>query len=336
MMGHGYQRTRTPPVVNSARRPGPADTDDAERWPRNDDADDEEIAERLAAITALYRQATAGPPEVYALARRSRDSLDEVLADHLNPWSSADIRQQLMAAGVLSAMANDELVRAAALDIAVAWARDGGQAQAVTAAIAFGGSLGQQHPADALPWLWALTLREEQISAVARLALGQFFAVEVELNTGTSAAANFLVHKIRPLLTTEAAERDRQAALSAVNSVLNAALADSAPPAVARLIRARQADLEPVSELWAAALNSVPHRRRAVIALHLTLAALTDHADAIDVALGLGKAIRPRLTTRTREVIELTLPDPQRTEAISARLIAAFLGAQREVVGAGR
>lgn len=191
----------------------------------------------------------------------------------------------------------------------------------------------QRHLAEALPWLWALTLRDEPIGSVARLALGRLFAAEIEMNSGKTAVAGFLVHKIRPLLNPETATCERQAALSAVNSALNAASAESATPAVARLIQAQQPDLAPVSELWAAALNSVPHRRMAVIALHLTLAALTDTAEAVDAAVRLGKAILPRLTARTREVLELTLPDPQRTEAISAPVIRAFLGAQQRRPG---
>lgn len=150
------------------------------------------------------------------------------------------------------------------------------------------------------------------------------------------AVAGFLVHKVRQMRKSHAAARERQAALSVINSALSAARADSPTPAVAELLTASQADLQPVAELWAAALNSVPHRRPAVIALHLTLAALTDDADSAELAATLGRAILPRLTARTREVLELTLPDPQRTEAISARLITAFLCADRQLAGTDR
>lgn len=178
-------------------------------------------------------------------------------------------------------------------------------------------------------WLWTLTTRDERVSQVASLAFGQLFAAE----TATNAVARFLVHKVRELAKPEVAAHERRAALAVVNAVLSSARADSPTPVVAGLLSASQADLTTVAELWAAVLNSVPHRRAAVIALHLTLAALTDDTDSVELAVSLGQAIMPRLTARTREVLELTLPDPQRTEAISARLVAAFLGADREAVG---
>lgn len=328
MIGHGYQRIRTAAAVNCADRPEPADAGIAEHWPGNDDAEDAEISKQLAEITQFYQNVA---PERAALTAASglavvaRSALGHVRDSYLTPWSAGDVRHKLMAVTVLSAMAEDHLLAAAALDIAAGWACHGGQEPAVTAAIAFGGPLGQRHRDEAMRWLWALAMRDERVSRVASLAFGQMFAVETETDADESAIAGFLVHKVRQLRKPQAAARERQAALAVINSALSAARADSPTPAVAELLRASQADLQPVAELWAAALNSVPHRRPAVIALHLTLAALTDDTDSIELAATLGRAILPRLTARTREVLELTLPDPQRTEAISACLITAFL-----------
>lgn len=330
MTGHGYQRTKTAAAVNCARRPRPADATIAERWPGNDDAEDAEVSRQLAEITRFYRNVAPEPAALTAasgLAVVARSALGHVRDSYLTPWSAGDVRHKLMAVAVLSAMAEDQLLAAAALDIAAGWARRGGQEPAVTAAIAFGGPLGQRHRDEAMRWLWALALRDERVSQVAGLAFGQMFAVEAGTTADERAVAEFLVRKVRHLRKSQAAAREREAALAVINSALSAARADSPTPAVAELLTASQADLQPVAELWAAALNSVPHRRPAVIALHLTLAALTDDTGSAELAATLGRAILPRLTARTREVLELTLPDPQRTEAISARLITAFLRA---------
>jgi hypothetical protein len=338
MIGHGFQRTRTATaVVYSACRPGHADAGIPVHWPKNDDTNDAEISRQLAAITEFYRRVTPEPAVLSAargLAVVARGALDEVLDAYLTPWSAGDVKHKLMAASILSAMAEDHLLAATALDIAASWARQGGQQRSVTAAIALGGPLGQHHLAEASRLLWPLTLRDEHVSRVARLAFGQLFVAEIGMTAPRSTVARFLVLKVRPLLTPEATAYERRAALAVVNATLTATPPESPTPAVASRLRRRPADLRPVAELWAAALNSVPHRRSAVIALHLTLATLTNDLDSAHLAASLGRAILPRLTVRTREVLELTLPDPQRTEAISPRVISAFLNADREVVGA--
>jgi len=315
-MGHGYRR-----------------------WPNGGDACDADFSEQLAAIAKFYLNAEpeqAARSTAGGLAVVARSALGHVRNTYLKPWSAGDVEHKLMAASALSAMAEDQMLSAAALDIATGWARHGGQDRAVTAAIAFGGPLGQRHLAKAMRRLWALTLRDERVSQVASLAFGHLFAVGTETNADQSAIARFLVGKVRAPGQPDAAAHEDRAALAAVNAVLSATPANSPVPSVARMLKAGSADLPPVAQLWAAALNSVQHRRTAVIALHLTLASLPDGADSTDLAVALGSAILPMLTARTREVLELTLPDPQRTEAISAGLVSAFLGAQRDVVGAGR
>jgi hypothetical protein len=350
MMGHGYRRTRTAAAANFAARPGHADARIPARWPNGDDTNDADSSQQLAAITEFYRQATPEPAVLSAaraLAVIARSALDEVLDAYLTSWSAGDIKHKLMAARILSAMAEDHLLAVTAMDIAAGWARQGDQERAVTAAIALGGPLGQRHLAEASRLLWPLTLRDEQVSRVARLAFGELFAAETGMSADRSTVARFLVHKVRPLLKPDATAYERRAALAVVNATLTASLPDSPKPpdspespipVVASRLRTSPADLPPVAELWAAALNSVPHRRSAVIALHLTLAALSDDVDSVHLAARLGRAILPRLTVRTREVLELTLPDPQRTEAISPRVIGSFLNsflnADRETVGA--
>ncbi|HYK30434.1 MAG TPA: hypothetical protein VEV63_00680 [Streptosporangiaceae bacterium] len=336
MTGHRHQRTRRTAIAYPARWHRPAHTGQGERWPIDGNTD-AEASEQLAAVARFYLNATPETATISAtsgLAVVARSAIDHVRDTYLTPWSAGDLRHKLMAVSLLFAMTEDQLLASAALDIAVGWARHGGQERAVTAAIAFGGPLGRRHLAEAKRWLWVLTMRDERVCQVASLAFGQLFAVEAATDTDRSEVARFLAAELRLLMQPEAAAHERRAALTVVNAVLSAARPDSPTPAVAGLVRARQADLRPVAELWAATLNSVPHRRMAVIALHLTLAALTDDTASLELAASLGHAILPRLTERTREVLALTLPDPQRTEAISARLIAAFFDGDHHVVGA--
>jgi len=272
----------------------------------------------------------------YGLALLARFALDEVEYTYLTPWSTGDLRQRLMAVSVLWSMAEDDLVAAAALRIAVSWVRYPGQERAITAAIAFGGPLGQRYPSEAMRWLWALAQRGEPIGRIARTAMSQLFAVEAEADLEKSTVTRFLLQKVRPMLKPDVTARERRLALAVVNSVLGTTQVFSDVPVVASVLRSRPADFRPIGELWAAVLNSVPHRRMAVRALHFTLAALADGANSVQLAAQLGAVILPRLTARTLDILELTLPDPDRAEEISASVVAAFLGAQRQTIGAAR
>jgi len=270
----------------------------------------------------------------YGLAAVARGALDHVRADYLTPWSGRDLGHRLMAVTVLWAMADDELLANEALSIAISWTRQSGPERAVTAAIALGGPLGLRHPTEALRWLWALTLRDEPVSRVASLAIGQLFALEIECQRARNDVARFLLRKVRSLTKQGTTTLEQNRVLSVVDSVLEATKLGARMPTAAMVLRSRPGNFESFAEMWATALNSVPHRRRAVVALHLTLAALADDARGVELAAQLGTAILPRLTARTIEVLDLTLPDPQRTEAISAEVITAFFGAWQLVVGA--
>jgi hypothetical protein len=272
----------------------------------------------------------------YGLALLARCALQEVDATYLTPWSVGDLQHRLMAVSVLWSMAEDDLVAPAALRIAVSWVRNRGQERAITAALALGGPLGQRYPSEAMRWLWILAQRGERVSRVARTAMSQLFAVESEANLGKGTVVRFLLQKIRPMLKPDVAARDRRAALAVANSVLGTTQTLTEVPTMASVLRDRPADFGPVGELWAAALNSVPHRLAAVAALHRTLAALAESSNSVELGARLGAAILPRVSARTLEVLELVLPDPGRAEEASARVVAAFLGARRQAIGAAR
>jgi hypothetical protein len=269
----------------------------------------------------------------YGLALLARRALPEVEAAYLTPWAAGNLRQRLMAVNVLWAMAEDDLCAPVALRIAVGWVRNRGQERAITVALAFGGPLGERYPSEAMRWLWVLARRGERIRPVANTAIGQLFAVEAQADLEKGAVIRFVLQKIRSVLAADAAARERRAALAVVNAVLGVTQIGSEAPVVASVLRTRPADFRPLGELWAAVLNSVPHRQAAITALHDTLAALTDGVNSLQLAARLGAMILPRLTARSFEILELALPDPERSRELSMSVINAFLGTPSEVAG---
>ncbi len=220
----------------------------------------------------------------YGIALLARCALGEVTDTYLMRWSVGAVRHRLMTVSVLWSMAEDDELAAAALMIAVSWVRNMGAERAITAAIAFGGPLGQRYPSEAMRWLWALAKRGERISAIARLSMGQLFAIEAESDADKSTVLRFLLQKIRPLLAPDASTQDRRAALGLVNSVLAAAQANSDTPVVAHVIRTKPADFAQLGELWAAVLNVQRSRDDAIASLRRALDALAEDANSVDLA----------------------------------------------------
>jgi hypothetical protein len=271
----------------------------------------------------------------YGIALLARYALNEVTATYLTQWSVGGIRHRLMTVSVLWSMAEDDQLAAAALKIAVSWVRNMGPERAITAAIAFGGPLGQRYPSEAMRWLWVLAKRGERISAIARPSMGQLFAIEAESDADKSTVLRFLLQKIRPLLAPDASIQERRSALELVIRVLAATQTSSDTPVVAHVIRTKPADFSQLGELWAAVLNVQRSRDRAIDSLRGALDALADDANSVDLAGRLGRAILPRLMPRALEVLKQELPDPKRARKISAQIFTAFL-AQRQVIGAIR
>jgi hypothetical protein len=270
----------------------------------------------------------------YGLALLARSAFGEVANTYLTPWSAGELRHRLMAVAVLWAMAEDDEMAAEAMGIAVSWVHNRGQERAITAALTLSGPLGQQHPLEAMRWLWALAMRGERISLTARTSMSHLFAVETENEESKSRVPLFLLLKIRPMLGGDATPRERRAALTVVNAVLAATQTTAELPVLASSLRARPADFEPVGELWAAVLNSVQHRAGAIRSLRAVLTAMPDDASAEDLAARLGAVILPRLSPRSHEVLAARLRDPYWAEDLSAAVLAAFLRFRRPVLGA--
>lgn len=272
----------------------------------------------------------------YGLALLARSALEEVEASYLTPWSAGNLRNRLMAVNVLWSMAEDDQLAPAALKITVSWVRNRGQERAIAAALALGGPLGYRYPSEAMRWLWGLAQRSERIGRVARTAISQLYTVESEAELDKGIVVRFALQKVRPIIKPDSPVRERHAALAAATSILGTRQVSTGMPATASVLRTRPADIRPLGELWAATLNSVPHRLDAVRTLNAALAALADDPNSAEIASRLGTAILPRLTSRTMEVLKMALPDPDRAEESSAAVIAAFLGAARHTTGALR
>lgn len=268
------------------------------------------------------------------LAVLARCALSEVEQTYLDPWAADRVQSRLLAADVLWAMADDDLLAPKALQLVVSWVRYRGMERAMTAAICLGGPLGQRYPSEAIRWLWVLSQRAERIAMVARTAMARLFATEADLtaldadNDGvpvTCAVPRLLLRKVTPLLRPGTPVRDRRAGLNLVNDVLAARGTASAATAAACVVRGHPGDIDAMGELWAMALQSVPHRADAIIALHDTLVALIPGSAPATAAARLGKAIVPRLWPDALRSLRVGLADPRRARAESRTVIRAFL-----------
>lgn len=273
------------------------------------------------------------------LALLAHCALGEVEQAYLDRWSAGRIHNRLLAAAVLWAMADDDLLAPRALQLAVSWVLGRGAERAMTAAICLGGSLGQRYPSEAIRWLWVLSQRAERIGRVARTATARLFAAEAEAAAdaggdaapGTCVVPRLLLRKVRPLLKPGITTRDRRAGLTLVNAVLAARGPTSTSTVAACVVRGGPGDIDPVGELWAMALESVPHRGDAIVALHDTLAALVSGPSPVPAAARLGAAIVPRLGADAISSLQVGLADPRSAKAESRAVISAFLAAADHV-----
>lgn len=281
------------------------------------------------------------------LALLAHCALGEVEQAYLDQWSAGRIHNRLLAAAVLWAMADDDILAPTALQLAVSWVRGRGTERAMTAAICLGGPLGQRYPFEAVRWLWVLSQRAERIGRVARTAMARLFAaeadadvaaeadvtaeaeaeVEGEAGPGTCVVPRGLLRKVRPLLKPGVAPRERRSGLTLVNAVLAARGTTSAATAVACVARGRPGDIGPIGELWVMALESAPHRGDAILALHDTLWALVPGPSPVQAAARLGAVIVPRLGPDALSSLHAGLADPRGAKAESRAVISAFLAA---------
>jgi hypothetical protein len=224
-------------------------------------------------------------------------------------------------------MSLDDRLAAEALRISIGWVRGQGHERALTAAIVFGGSLGQRYPDEAMRHLWALAHRAERIAAVARTAIGRLFAIDGEAETRSGSVPRYVLDEVRPLMRSNTDPRGRRTALRIAVALLAAREGTAETPTVARVIRTRSADVPVIAELFADAIRSAPHRASAVDALRDVCAALPQDSEGLASAHRLGQAIRAHLDSGLMAVLDRVLRDPRRAKDVSQSVIGAFLSA---------
>ncbi|MBN6053879.1 hypothetical protein JYK22_18200, partial [Nonomuraea sp. RK-328] len=218
-------------------------------------------------------QAAAG------VALLARSALREVHDEFLDAWAGGRAAQRLAAANVISLMCADDSLAPEALALTLRWVTGAGQEKAMTAAMALGGGLSVRYPADALNWLWHLTLRGQRISVVARRSLVLLCRQAAERDDQAGEV-------LRVLVRLAAGERRAggpswaRTAFDAVVDVLAADRLEGAEPMAGHLLATRPATAGHLGRLWALVLQSSYHRGRAIEALRRVLTAL-DGAQAV-------------------------------------------------------
>ncbi|WP_371782114.1 hypothetical protein [Streptosporangium subroseum] len=243
------------------------------------------IRELATELPEVQVQVAAG------LALLARTRPQEVKESFLEPWAGGLVQERLTAASTLSMMCIDDATAEIAFDTALGWVENAGQPQAMTAALAFAGGLSIRYPAEAVDWLWYLSLRGIRVSIVAQRALALLFQTAAERDgeapTGLRLLAMHLqrdLHEgMEPLLT--------RRALEAVLGVLESDRLESEEPLMAWLLLSQPSSAGTIGVLWAWTLHNAHHRAEAIRALCRTLRALDGQEGAMVVADTLGQAV---------------------------------------------
>ncbi|MBG0826821.1 hypothetical protein HS041_03405 [Planomonospora sp. ID67723] len=257
-------------------------------------------------LRAWIRGLATDRPEIQVqvaagLALLSRINPEEVQESFLETWAGGTVQERLTTASTLSLMCTDDATAAAALAATLGWVENAGQPQAMTAALAFAGGLSIRYPAQAVSWLWYLSLRGIRVSTVAQRALVLVFQGAAERDGDALTELQLLSRHVDRDLTEGMEPLLARRALSTVLGVLDADRLsgewpngdgpESRQPLMASLLLAQPESAEPIGVLWAWALHNAHHRARAVRALCRTLDGLSGQDGAMAAAEALGRAV---------------------------------------------
>ncbi|WP_433369420.1 hypothetical protein [Streptosporangium sp. CA-115845] len=243
------------------------------------------IRELAMELPEIQVQVAAG------LALLARTRPEEVRESFLRPWAGGLVQERLTAANTLSMMCVDDTTAAVAFGTALEWVENAGQPQAMTAALAFAGGLSIRYPAEAVDWLWYLSLRGIRVSNVAQRALTLMFQTAAERDGEALTGLQLLARHLERDLGEGMDHRLVRRALEAVLGVLSSDRLESERPLMAWLLLAQPSSAGPIGVLWAWTLHNAHHRAEAVRALCRTLLALEDQDGAVAAAEALGQAI---------------------------------------------
>ncbi|MEV8532853.1 hypothetical protein [Streptomyces sp. NPDC051211] len=267
------------------------------------------------------------------LALLAHPAFDEVADCYLLPWARGEAGPagRSMAVQVLSWMALDTGLGAAALTLVRSWAQSGDRELRTTALLAFSGLLGMTFPTDAVKWLWHLISQWQgaPLSTEPMLALAQLFALLTEYEEDVRVVLDALVYRLRKQARTHVATHLKVVTFGTVGLVLAAVDQRTRAPAVAVLAGRGSPALRSVAELWTGVLCHRPFRSAALASLYTALCALPAVCEDPRAAAGrLGREMGALLPPDERSRLDLVLrrvagrPRPQVAEIVDGFLAA--------------
>lgn len=226
----------------------------------------------------------------------------------LQSWAAGPANQRVTTALTLQYMAETDRLASAALNVALGWASNRGQARAITMAMALAGELGSLYRFDVLNRLWHLTGRGDRLTVAARKSLVLLAQTAEQDPDRARLTLRYLRTKIAE---TRRGTHEQARVLETARQVLDAPRLDDQPGTLAGvLIQSDPGVAEQVGRLWAQLMLG-RSRRAAVDALCRTLFAVRDQPPATDAVRILGEAMRDEMT-------------PAHWEALRSRLMAAL------------
>lgn len=247
-------------------------------------------------------------------------ALSEVDASMLQEWAAGPVNQRVTAALTLQYMAESDRLAPTALNVALGWAENRGQARAITMAMALAGTLGSLYRLEVLNLLWQLTGRAERLAVAARNSL-------VLLLQTAEQDPERVVFTLR-YLRTRAVDARRgtpehgRAAVTACHVLGAPRLAGQPGTLAGALIQADPRIAGQAGRLWAHLLLG-RSRRDAVDALCRTLLAVREQPSATEAVRILGEAMRAEMTVA-------------QWQALSSRLMAALRRSDSDTPSARR
>ncbi|MEU6711367.1 hypothetical protein ABZ897_07770 [Nonomuraea sp. NPDC046802] len=256
------------------------------------------------------RQLADDQPEVQVqaaagLAILAAASPQEVRGSFLEPWAAGRWPERLTASMLLSMMCADDTLAPFALATALNWVDGAGQAQAMTAAMAFAGGLSIRYLPDSVDWLWFLSFRSQRIRAIALRSLVLLFQSAAEREGRALKALLLLARHVELDMEGGMDPEQIRSALAAVLAVLECGRLETPDePMASWLLVTEPTSARPLGVLWAWTLRNAYHRGNAIRALCRVLRALEGHQNASAAASDLGKAIWSNMPEDVAKIIK--------------------------------
>ena len=247
-------------------------------------------------------------------------ALTEVDASLLQEWAAGPVNQRVTAALTLQYMAESDRLAPTALNVALGWAENRGQARAFTMAMALAGTLGSLYRFDVINLLWDLTGRAERLAFAARNSLVLLLQTAEQDPEGVTLTLRHI--RTLALGARRGTPEHARAMVTACHVLAAPRLAGQPGTLAGALIQTDPRIARQAGRLWAQLLLS-RSRLDAVDALCRTLLAVRDQPSATEAVRTLGESMRAEMTTA-------------QWQALSSRLMAALRRSNSDTPGARR